>query len=97
FYRLRAEFSKRLIQEKGFAAISVEGDWSSVEKINSYVKGYHDQPYLNDLLSNSFSRWPTWMWANEEVEAFVTWLANENKQRSSDSAIGMYGIDLYSL
>ncbi|WP_313236178.1 erythromycin esterase family protein [Sporosarcina ureae] len=97
FYRLRAEFSKRLIREKSFAAIAVEGDWPSVQRINSYVKGYDGQPALNEMLSNSFSRWPAWMWANEEIAAFATWLAHENEQRGSDSLVGMYGIDLYSL
>ncbi|GKV63894.1 MULTISPECIES: erythromycin esterase family protein [unclassified Sporosarcina] len=98
FYRLRAEFSKRLIQEKGFAAIAVEGDWPSVYAINRFVKGYDSQPQsVKELLISSFGRWPAWMWANEDVELFVSWLAKENQQRTSDAKIGFYGIDLYSL
>lgn len=98
FYRLRAEFSKRLIQEKGFAAIAVEGDWPSVYAINSYVKEYEiSTEKIRNLLVNSFNRWPSWMWANEEVMSFVSWLTKENQQRVSDEKVGFYGIDMYSL
>lgn len=38
FYTIRTELSKRLIQEKGFSFIAVEGDWPSCYSINRYVK-----------------------------------------------------------
>lgn len=98
FYRLRAEFSKRLIREKGFSAVAVEGDWPSVQPVNSYVKGYEDTGRtIKELLVESFTRWPTWMWANEEVEAFLGWLRDENSKRDRTRKVGFYGIDLYSL
>jgi erythromycin esterase len=38
FYTVRSEFSKRLIEEKGFSFIAVEGDWPDCYKLNRYVK-----------------------------------------------------------
>src|SRR5687768_14099264 len=40
YYTWRAELSKRLIQEKGFSFIGVEGDWPDCYRVNRYVKGY---------------------------------------------------------
>ncbi|WP_458745251.1 erythromycin esterase family protein [Candidatus Nitrosocosmicus sp. T] len=39
FYQWRSEISKRLIIEKGFSFIAVEGDWPDCYKVNKYVKG----------------------------------------------------------
>ncbi len=40
YYTWRTAISKRLIQEKDFTFIAVEGDWPDCYKINQYVKGY---------------------------------------------------------
>jgi erythromycin esterase-like protein len=93
FYTIRAEISKRLIQEKGFSFIAVEGDWPSCFNVNQYIKGYKDNSSIESL--KDFNRWPTWMWANEEILSFVGWLKEYNKASSSN--IGFYGIDVYSL
>lgn len=37
FYKIRAEISKRLIVEKGFTFIAVEGDWPACQQINRYI------------------------------------------------------------
>ena len=42
YYTWRAAISKKLIQEKGFRFIAVEGDWPDCYAINRYVKGYSD-------------------------------------------------------
>ncbi|RKQ18914.1 erythromycin esterase family protein [Ureibacillus endophyticus] len=96
FYSIRAELSKRLINEKNFNIIAVEGDWPSAQAANRYVKGYgNGNTTARNVLINSFDRWPTWMWANEEVEQFTEWLKQKNA--SLDKKVGFYGIDLYSL
>nr|WP_316047333.1 erythromycin esterase family protein [Planococcus glaciei] len=67
FYTIRAELSKRLIQEKGFSLIAVEGDWPSSRQVNRFIKGYgHGGKTAREVLQ-AFTRWPTWMWANEEI------------------------------
>ncbi|RHW38451.1 erythromycin esterase family protein [Lysinibacillus yapensis] len=96
FYTIRAELSKKLIEEKGFNVIAVEGDWPSAQAVNRYVKGYGEEPdSARELLLKSFHRWPSWMWANEEIESFLEWLKKKNT--SLDKKVGFYGIDLYSL
>ena len=40
YYTWRTAISKKLIQEKGFRFIAVEGDWPDCYLINRYVKGY---------------------------------------------------------
>ena len=39
FYHWRAEITKRLIVEKKFNFIAVEGDWATICRLNKYVKG----------------------------------------------------------
>ncbi len=96
FYTIRAEISKRLIEQKGFQLIAVEGDWPSAQSVNRYVKGYGaDGETAKDVLTKAFNRWPTWMWANEEVANFTEWLKGFNQNR--EEKVGFYGIDLYSL
>ena len=40
YYTWRKAITKRLIQEKEFNFIAVEGDWPDCYKINKFVKGY---------------------------------------------------------
>lgn len=97
YYTWRTAISKRLIQEKGFRFIAVEGDWPDCYKINRYVKGYRDAgDSIRDVLQN-FDRWPTWMWANWEVAALAEWLREYNQTLPADQKVGFYGLDVYSL
>src|SRR5688572_29760924 len=67
YYSWRAALSRRLIKELGFSFIAVEGDWPDCYRVNRYVKGHADAgDNARDVL-HAFERWPTWMWANEEV------------------------------
>jgi erythromycin esterase len=42
-YVWRAKLSQRLIREKGFSFIAVEGDWPDCYRVNRYVKNYAGQ------------------------------------------------------
>ena len=97
FYRERAQLTKRLIEEKGFAAVAVEADFPDANRVNRYVAGGSDDADAADALSG-FKRFPQWMWRNADVLDFVGWLRSYNDDLSNDSAkIGFYGLDLYSL
>lgn len=100
FYKIRAELSKRLIEEKGFKAICVEGDWPACYQVNRYIKSYEKNRKAPQQVLQSFHRWPNWMWANEEIAEFIEWVKNYNG-RSQDSYpknnVGFYGVDVYSL
>ena len=98
FYTWRAELTKRLILEKGFTSIAVEGDWPSCYEINRYIKGQaHQTADLASLLVESFDRWPTWMWANREILSLVQWLKEYNQDKPAENKVGFYGLDVYSL
>lgn len=95
YYSWRAEITKRLIVEKGFDLVAVEGDWPDCFEVNRWVKGRSEQDRSAREVLGGFERWPTWMWANEEVATFLEWLRRHNAERSA--AVGFYGLDVYSL
>jgi erythromycin esterase len=97
YYTWRTAISKRLITEKGFNFIAVEGDWPDCYKINRYIKGYKDAGDDIHNILNGFDRWPTWMWANWEIAALAEWLREYNKPLSVEKKVGFYGLDVYSL
>ena len=94
FYEWRAELSRRLIAERGFSFVAVEGDWPDCFRVNQWVKGYDGDASVHEVLGG-FQRWPTWMWGNSEVAEFIEWLRNYNQR--TGSGVGFYGLDVYSL
>ncbi|TKB96903.1 erythromycin esterase family protein [Pedobacter cryophilus] len=97
YYTWRAHISKKLIEEKGFNFIAVEGDWPDCYRLNRYVKGYESDDKDAVEVLKDFNRWPTWMWANWEVVALAEWLKQHNKGLSAHKKTGIYGLDVYSL
>lgn len=97
FYTWRTAITKRLIEEKGFNFIAVEGDWPDCYKLNRYIKGFENQSKKPEELLHEFRRWPTWMWANWEIAALMNWLKNHNTAIQVDKRVGFYGLDVYSL
>lgn len=97
YYTWRAAISKRLIQEKSFNFIAVEGDWPDCYKINRYIKGYNDAGNSIEDVLKHFDRWPTWMWSNWEIASLCEWLKDYNQALPINQKIGFYGLDVYSL
>jgi erythromycin esterase-like protein len=97
FYTWRSAITQRLIEEKGFNFIAVEGDWPDCYRVNRYVKGFDNQDKKPEQVLGEFNRWPTWMWANWEIAALVTWLKDYNQHRPANKRAGFYGLDVYSL
>ncbi|MEQ9109079.1 MAG: protein-L-isoaspartate(D-aspartate) O-methyltransferase [Rhodospirillaceae bacterium] len=93
FYRMRARISQRLIKEKGFTVVAAEADWPDAARIDHYVR--HREVPASEW--EAFSRFPTWMWRNEEVREFVDWLHVYNRYRAYNDRPAFYGLDLYSL
>ncbi|MEU4622646.1 erythromycin esterase family protein [Actinoplanes sp. NPDC023801] len=94
FYQWRAALTRRLIEERGFSFVAVEGDWPDCERVNAAVRGAGPDP--RDALVR-YDRWPTWMWANEETVDFTRWLRGFNERRAPDDRVGFHGLDVYSL
>jgi erythromycin esterase len=97
YYTWRTAITKRLITEKGFSCIAVEGDWPDCYRINRYVKGYTDTGSSTQQVLKTFNRWPTWMWANWETAALIDWLKDHNSSLPANKRAGFYGLDVYSL
>src|SRR5436190_23842652 len=84
YYTWRATLSQRLIQEKGFSFIAVEGDWPDCYRVNRFVKGRPDSGESARDVLHAFDRWPTWMWANWEIVALAEWLRRYNNDRPDE-------------
>lgn len=93
FYRMRERITKELLQTGGFNFIAIEGDWPDVSRIDNYVRHTNYPPSE----WTAFARFPTWMWRNQEVRAFVDWLHDHNASMPPESRVAFYGLDLYSL
>ena len=97
YYAWRAALTRRLIEERGFGFVAVEGDWPECYEVNRSVKHRHGADPSPRAVLDRFDRWPTWMWANEEVAVFAEWLREHNAGRPEPDRVGFYGLDVYSL
>ena len=95
FYQWRSEITRRLITEKGGSFVAVEGDWASIYRLNTYVKGQPGAPSSARRVLQGFDRWPEWMWANNEIRELAEWMRNYNEDLPDDKKVGFYGMDVY--
>ena len=97
FYRLRAELTRRLIEERGFDAVAVEADWPAALRASRYAQGRGTDRSAAAALGD-FKRFPRWMWRNTEVARWLDWLRGHNaRQPDAAQHVGFFGLDLYSL
>jgi erythromycin esterase-like protein len=95
FYEWRHHISRALVEEYGFNFIAVEGDWPACQQVNRYIQGESQSDSRASF--SKFRRWPTWMWANSDILNLVQWLRKCNDLRSTQTRVGFYGLDIYSL
>lgn len=88
YYQLRREITQRLIRDHGFSFVAVEGDWPDCRKLTDLIN--RGAANARESVKRSFHRWPTWMWANEEIPPLIEWMAKEKKG-------AFFGLDVYSL
>ena len=94
FYRARAAITRRLIEEHGFTIVAVEADWPDAAAIDRYVR--HRPAW--DRTELPFQRFPTWMWRNTDVAAFIDWMREHNEKLAElDQRAGFYGLDIYNM
>lgn len=97
YYTWRATISKRLIEEKGFDFIAVEGEWADSYRVNEFIKGGPRDSIEAVNLLRQYNRWPTWMWGNHEVAGLVSFLNQSNQSKPATQKTGFYGLDVYCL
>ena len=93
FYRARAAITKALIERHGFSIVAVEADWPDAAALDRHVR--HREHRQTDQAP--FARFPTWMWRNTDVAAFVDWLRDHNAGCEPDARAGFYGLDIYNM
>ena len=96
YYEWRAAITKRLVEEKGFNFIAVEGDWVDSYKVDQFIKGGQKDSSATVELLRQYDRWPTSMWSNYEMVSLVHWLNDYNQRKQSHDKVGFYGLDVYS-
>lgn len=97
FYRERMRITQRLMKEKGFAAVVIEGDWPDALRVNQYVRRQSRDESAEQALS-AFAQFPLWMWGNTDVRDLVEWMRQHNEGLPpEETRVGFYGMDMYSL
>jgi erythromycin esterase-like protein len=97
FYEVRAQLTRRLIEDHAFNAVVVEANWPDTARVNKYVRGERQDKTADEALSG-YKEFPNWMWRNTDVRDFVSWLRAWNTALSAGTPqTGFYGMDLYSL
>ncbi|WP_326823828.1 erythromycin esterase family protein [Streptosporangium sp. NBC_01756] len=97
FYAWRAALTRRLVEERGFSFVAVEGDWPDCWEVNRSVMLADGAPEDPQEVLDAYRRWPTWMWANLETAHFCRWLRDRNAGLPPGERAGFYGLDVYSL
>jgi hypothetical protein len=62
-YREGALITRQLIEEKGFNAVAIEGDWPDASRVHRFVRGVGEDDNARDALGD-FLRFRAWMWRN---------------------------------
>jgi protein-L-isoaspartate(D-aspartate) O-methyltransferase len=91
FYRMRARITRELIVRRGFRFVAVDADWPDAARVDEYVQGDRRRSSLHFA---PFVRFPSWVWRNEDVHAFIAWLRDYNTGREAPK-VGFHGLDLY--
>jgi protein-L-isoaspartate(D-aspartate) O-methyltransferase len=94
FYDARAAITEMLVAKHGFNIVAVEADWPDAAIYDAYVRGL-PRPKLP---RTAFTRFPIWMWRNDQVAAFLDRLRAINQRIvDPERKCGFYGLDVYSL
>ena len=93
FYSMRARITRELILRCGFRMVAVEADWPDAAAIDRHIRG---RPRERGW--SPFSRFPAWMWRNQETHELVEWLYHYNREVADPAhQVSFHGLDLYSL
>lgn len=93
FYQARAAITRHLIEKQGFTIVAVEADWPDAAAIDHYVR--HRASRRPD--EKPFERFPTWMWRNTDVVAFVEWMREHNDGKPTGEQAAFFGLDIYNM
>jgi len=95
FYETRAMITRRLIEAKQCFAVVLEADLPPCAGLHHFVNGA--DMTIMEAMQPFAHRFPSWMWANEEMKSFVEWLRDYNMNHPEKERVSVVGMDLYSL
>jgi erythromycin esterase-like protein len=94
FYVERSRITRRLVEEKAFTVVAIEGEWSAAARVDRYVRGEGSDRSAAEALGG-FTRFPRWVWRNAEFAALVESLRQWNEQLPAGTPKArITGIDL---
>lgn len=94
FYDARTEITVDLVARHGFNIVAVEADWSDAAAYNRII---HGRPATEPGLSPPFTRFPRWMWRNDETFHLLTRLRDINRAGDGGGRASFHGLDIYGL
>ncbi len=95
FYQQRINISQRLIEEKNFKLIVLEGDLPNIERLNQYVQS--SSPITAMQALNVSNPQGAWLWGNVAMLNFIQWLKKHNEQLpAGEQKVRLHGLDIYS-
>ena len=83
FYELRAEITRRLVAEKGFSVVLVEGEWPAGSRVNRFISGVSLDTSAEAALA-SFEGFPKWMWRNAPTARLAEDLRQHNARARAE-------------
>ncbi len=95
FYKWRRILTEEVIAKYGFKFIAVEGDWPPCWALNRFIRSKTTESIYQTL--SRFNRWPTWMWANDDIIELATRLKAHNAKLDQSEHVEFFGLDIYSL
>jgi erythromycin esterase-like protein len=96
FYHERARITQRLIQEKGFSGVAIEGEWPDAQAVHRFIRNDGGAATAEEALRGFTSGFPEWMWANTAIRDLAVWMRQHNAARPAEQQVGFYGLDVYS-
>ena len=87
FAETKFEITKHLLDHISF--IAVEWDWSDCYDINQYVT------HQTNFYTLTTSRWPHFMWENNETLNFIAHLRKYNSKRKRK--VSFFGLDIFGV
>jgi erythromycin esterase-like protein len=94
FYVERGRITRRLVEERAFTVVAIEGEWSAAARVDRYVRGEGSDRSAAEALGG-FTRFPRWLWRNAEFAGFVESLRQWNDQLPAGTPkVRITGMDL---
>ncbi|MCW5803624.1 MAG: protein-L-isoaspartate(D-aspartate) O-methyltransferase [Deltaproteobacteria bacterium] len=95
FNRMRARITQQLILRRGFSAVAIEADWPDAAVVDRYVRNQAPPAARGRPALIPFTRFPAWMWRNEETQELIEWLRAYNAE--TGRSVRFAGLDMYSM